>query len=124
MCKPIPANEIKLYNICQSVVCELANATSCLHSPPDPIPEEDRKKDAWYLSETDDMVRHAVEHTHNAMEYVRRAECLLDNINEIFWDIERAIIKQDLEAVMDLVHQYRYLTGDRWPEEKRQLLTW
>jgi len=41
---------------------EIISGRSALNMPPEPIPEEDQEPNNGYLSETDGMVKHSMEH--------------------------------------------------------------
>ena len=52
-------------------VSEILSGTSALHMPPEPIPVEKQKpENHGYLSETDFMVKHSIEHFHQAAKLI------------------------------------------------------
>lgn len=56
-------------------ICEIISGISSLNMPAMPIPKEEVEKDSnRFISETDYMVKHAVEHFHAAIEILREAQ--------------------------------------------------
>jgi hypothetical protein len=52
-------------------VSEILSGTSALHMPPEPIPvEKQEPENHGYLSETDFMVKHSIEHFHHAAKLI------------------------------------------------------
>lgn len=67
MSTPFEPNE-RFANI---AVSEILSGTSALHMQPAPIPVEKQEADNHgYLSETDFMVKHSIEHFHNAAKLI------------------------------------------------------
>jgi len=68
-------------------VCEIISGLSALNSYADPIPEErldSYAKQTRYISETDAMVKHSVEHFHQAITFLTHQRCMRDIYREVY----------------------------------------
>ena len=71
----------------QGVVHELISAMSALNMEPSPI--DSPKKNAIYLSETDEMAKHSMEHMNAAMVCARKAVRLLRRVTSAAENVVR-----------------------------------
>ena len=71
-------------------VCEIISGLSALNMPRDPIAEDnldDYAKSTRYLSETDAMVKHSMDHFHQAITFLSGQRCMRDVYREVHWKL-------------------------------------
>lgn len=76
MCDPTKAENVAPLNALQSSLCEIISAQSALHMPPEPQPTSNPAALEFrpaFLSETDVMVAHSIEHMRAAFALVNKA---------------------------------------------------
>lgn len=59
---------------------EIMSGMSALNMPPDPIPKETLGEDDMFLSDTDRMASHAIDHLHAALTFLNKAHREVDKL--------------------------------------------
>jgi len=108
----------------RGAMSEIISGNSALNMHPDPIPSDELDKDInGYLSETDRMAQHAMEHYRKAFELLSEYEAKMQGeyLTTQEWNSVLAVIEGLFDAVKDLpILRKSYI--DQLPEKIRKEL--